>query len=709
MNDRIAKLIAEAHAKDIFPEKVSISYDPFDEKLAEPMMIAKRLTEYMKAQPLGFGEENELVGMMHFDGSVPADIFTRTGHAKIHEAFAQYYNKPQENFSTMEWQHSNPDYGKVIRRGLAGIRADIIESRKNHLGDQEKLNFLAALDMMIRGIAERAELLAESCRNAARECTDEKRKKTLLRMAGNCSNVPMNPARNFEEAVQCVYFCFPFLPDSIGRADQYLLPLYRKGIQDGSLTREHAKELLQELYVMIHAWTPPTSGNASRSAESHFVVGGYTIDHEDGFTELSKLIVESLMECDLIRPQVSLRWNKKTPREVLRFMMDCERKDKVRRIAFVNDEPRIRAMMKIDKLPWEDAFDYIMVGCNDPAFQGGISLGGNTLNIMRPLVNTLNKRRDDVLACGSYGEFYAIFEHELFRDLELALDYSNRYNMLRSRDCNVLSSLFLDGCVERAVSATRGGARKARNCAHFMGSTNLIDSLSIIRQFVYDEKRISCSERLAALDADWKGYESLRTEILKHGRFFGNNDDFSNTTAHDFYKSVWKFAEGRTDIYGNYITYGNLTGYNIHFARYGALTQATPDGRAAGTALLFGSGQSDGKDCDGATSHLLSVAHMDPTDIMCGDSIMNLSIDEKTVRDEQGFERLVSLIETYFREGGLHVQLNHVSREELLAAKKDPDKYKSLRVRVSGFSAPFVRLDEAIQENVIARTEESIG
>ena len=88
---------------------------------------------------------------------------------------------------------------------------------------------------------------------------------------------------------------------------------------------------------------------------------------------------------------------------------------------------------------------------------------------------------------------------------------------------------------------------------------------------------------------------------------------------------------------------------------------------------------------------------------------MNLSIDETTVRDEQGFERLVSLIETYFREGGLHVQLNHVSREELLAAKKDPDNYKSLRVRVSGFSAPFVRLDEAIQENVIARTEESIG
>ena len=134
------------------------------------------------------------------------------------------------------------------------------------------------------------------------------------------------------------------------------------------------------------------------------------------------------------------------------------------------------------------------------------------------------------------------------------------------------------------------------------------------------------------------------------------------------------------------------------------MTQATPDGRVAGSALLFGSGQSDGKDTDGVTSHLLAVAHMDPTGIMCGNSIMNLSVDEATVRDDEGFEKLVSLIEIYFREGGLHIQLNHVAAEDLIAAKKEPDKYKSIRVRVSGFSATFVKLSEAIQDNVIART-----
>ena len=166
-----------------------------------------------------------------------------------------------------------------------------------------------------------------------------------------------------------------------------------------------------------------------------------------------------------------------------------------------------------------------------------------------------------------------------------------------------------------------------------------------------------------------------------------------------------KFAEGRTDFFGHPLAFGNLTGYHPHFAWHGANTKATPDGRVAGAALLFGGGQSGGKDRDGPTSLMMSVAHMDPTGIMTGDSIFNLSVDEAVVQNDESFEKLVTLVETYFREGGLHIQLNHVSAEVLRAAKKDPDRYKSVRVRVSGFSAYFVGLKEAIQDNVIARTE----
>ncbi len=241
-----------------------------------------------------------------------------------------------------------------------------------------------------------------------------------------------------------------------------------------------------------------------------------------------------------------------------------------------------------------------------------------------------------------------------------------------------------------------------------MGTTNLVDSLAVIRQFVFEEKKIAFADLLKALDDDWKGAEDMRQMILGRGRFFGNHDELSDSIARRVYESVYAFAAGRTDIFGTTITYGNLTGYNPHFAWFGALTGATPDGRVAGAALTFGSGQSYGKDNDGVTSHLLSVAQMDTTGIMTGNTIMNLTVDEQTVRDDASFEKLVLLVETFFKQGGLHIQLNHVSREELIAAKAEPQKYKSLRVRVSGFSATFISLNEALQDNVINRTTESL-
>ena len=708
MTERIERLVNEAIARDIQPQPVAVTYDDFDEKLAEPMRIGKRLAEYMDAQPVVIGPDNDLVGLLVFDGSVESDIFPRTGHRKWWEAGARYYTKPQDNLCLMEWQHSNANFARLIRVGFNGLRREIEASRKRWLGHRERLEYLAGMEMAIRGIERRAYNCACECRRQAAACGDPVRKARLLQMAANCMQVPMNPARTFEEAVQCLYFSFDFLADSIGRPDQYLWPFYQADLANGTLTRDRARELLQELWVRIHGYTRHSSGNYDKGGESHFAVGGYTIDRECAWNDLSRLIVESMMECDLYRPQVSLRWNLKTPREVLRFMMDCERNDKNKRIAFANDEPRIAAMLKINKLPWEVAYDYIMVGCNEPAFQGGISLGGCDGNVLRSIVNTLNDRRADVLACRSWDDFYAIYEEELFRDLETMVDWSNRFNMLRSRDCNVLSSLLLDGCIERAESATRGGASLARTCISLMGGTNTIDSLCIIRQFIFEEQRCTMRQLVEALDADWQGHESLRAEILRDGRFYGNNDDFSNQMARKFHTSLYNFAADRTDIWGFPLSFGNLTGYNPHFASFGALTQATPDGRVAGAALLFGSGQSDGKDHDGITSHLLAVAHMDPTGIMCGNTIMNLSVDEPTVRNDASFEKLVTLIETYFREGGLHVQLNHVAKEDLIAAKQNPHAYKSLRVRVSGFSAYFTGLREQIQDNVIARTVEKV-
>ena len=566
MNDRIKRILAYVQENELFPEDTKIEIDPFDDNLPEPIRVAKRITDYMLAQPVILHDDSELAGLTQFRSgcTVPADLFPRAGHMCAYAAILRYYCKQIDNLCTMEWQHSNPNLGKVVRIGLRGYIKEINDSRKSHIGELDHLNFLEGLELFIQGLCQRIEQYRAYCVELSEKTDDTARKQTLRRMAATLERVPMEPAATFEEAIQTVFICWQCLSDSLGRPDQYLYPLYKKGIDDGTLTRDHAKELLQELFLTIHRFTRRDSSNDDKGGESHFVVGGYTIDHECAFNELSELIVEAMMDMPVVRPQVSLRWNSKTPFAVLKKMLDYERKDPFKRIAFANDEPRIKSMMEIMGLPWESAYDYIVVGCNEPAFQGGISLGGTTVNIVRSLTDVFDKRKTELLECKTFDEFYTLWEKVFKQNLEICLSWLNKFNALRSGDCNIISSLFLDGCIERAESATRGGASLARTGLNFMGGTNLIDSLCIIRQFVFDEKRITMRQLADALADDWKGHEELRQQILRDGRFFGNNDEFSNSMARRINQSLYDFAIGRLNIYGDQIMFGNLTGYHQH-------------------------------------------------------------------------------------------------------------------------------------------------
>ncbi|MGI5922852.1 MAG: pyruvate formate lyase family protein [Lentisphaeria bacterium] len=708
MNSRIARLAHYVNHNDIYPPCVKVDYSPADETLPEPIRIAKRLREYLLAQTVRIDDDMELIGHFRFDGSFPADVFHRSGHKAFAAMAGAYYRKPQEDLVIFEWQHSNANFERVITQGLIGHRREIAQARAVHRDNPDALYFLSALDMTCQSIGEWAEKCALVCLQKARDCADPQRQARLRTMAATCRRVPMYPARNFAEAVQAVFICFAFLPDSIGLPDRYLRPLYDQGIADGSLSRDHAKELLQELFTMIKGHTPHTNSNADKGGESHFVIGGYNEQRQDNFSDLSRLILEALMELPHTCPQLSLRWTPDTPREVLHTVLDCERKDKYKRIAIVNDAPRIASFMNNAGMTFAEACQYIMVGCNEPAFQGSINFSGATGNVARCLVRTLFDRSDACCACASFDDFYQLYETELFKDLDLLIYYVNLFNAGRAKDVNVASSLFIDGCIAKARSVTQGGFTRARVCNTLMGYMCSIDSLAIIKQFVYDEKCVTMAQLLAALRDNWQGHEDLRAEILNRGRFFGNDDEHSDAIAQRFTTSLHRFVKGRTDMFGTPINYGNLAGYHPHYATFGALTPATPDGRFAGAPFNVGSGQNDGKDRNGPTALLSSVARMDPTGIMCGSSVFNLMVTHDTVSNDESFAKLVAMIETYFRMGGLHIQLNHVSKEELMDARKVPEKYPALRVRVSGFSATFTRLDERIQDDVIHRTTQKL-
>lgn len=707
MNERIIRMAEYSLKNEIYPESVKPEFEPDDEMFPEAVKNGKRVAEFLAAQTVRIDDDDRFVGRIRFMGDVVGDIFRGSGHVCRGRASAKYYLKPLDNLVTFEWEHSNADFGIVIREGIEGMIARINDSRDVHAAEPEKLYFLEGMELALHGILEWAEKCAAACLDKAAKTADEARREELYEMAKICRRVPAKPARTFREAVQCLYFCFHFLPDSIGAPDRYLRPYFEADMAAGRLTTEEAEDILGELFVMISAFTPYTSMHYDKGGESHFAIGGYLPDHTDGFCELSRLILDTMMKLPLVRPQVTVRWTPEMPHETLYHVLDCERHDKGKRIALANDIPRIKAYMELAGMSFEEACRYIIVGCNEPAFEGSIDLSGCLTNVGRAMTDVFEKRRHEVLSATDFDSFYAIFEEELFTDLARIIDWMNIFNAARARDINVISSPFIGGCIERGLSANAGGCEKATFCASLCGYITVADSLTIVKQFVFDEAIFTMAELCDMLAANWEGYESERELILKKGHFFGNDYDDANELLARFNDSLTRFAKSHRSLFGTRLLFGSHTGYWQHNVWFGERTGATPDGRFAGDPFVLGVGQTLGKDTEGMTALLNSVACAFDDGILSGAAVFNLKLDEALIRRDENFAKTVQIIDSYFRRGGLMLQLNYVSREELLDAKANPELHKNLRVRVSGFSGYFTHLNEQLQDDVIARTEKS--
>ncbi|MEE0946349.1 MAG: pyruvate formate lyase family protein [Acutalibacteraceae bacterium] len=706
MNDRIKILVDKTVKGEMRVECTKTEYDRTDLFLTGVKMSGKRVCEYIDNQELLILEESCFTGTLSFDGSVEGDIFTRTGHKNFVMALQNFYNKPVDNLLIFEWQHSVGDFAKIINLGLTGIKEKIEKSKEVHKDDISALEFLETQTDICNTIIKRACKASVKALEISERTKSKEYRNNLVLLSESLKKVPEKPAESFYEAVLSLYFVYPYIPDSIGLIDRYLYPFYKKDIESGKLKREKAKEYLQELFLMLQARISIASDRFYRGGESHFCIGGYLENGEDGFNDLSKLIVEALMELPIWIPQISLRWTKKTPIEVLRYMLDCERKDNNKRIAFVNDEPRIKGLMDYTGISYEEAVNYTMMGCNELALPGGMVFGFDPMNIVHPVESTFHKRSEDIIKAKNFDEFYSIFEKELFSDLWAAEKIGKGLQEIRSRDCNIVSNIFLEGCIENAKSCTQGGLTRYIAVGLPIGISNVIDSLSITKQFVFDEKIVSMERLVDALKNNWCGYDELRRLILKKGNFFGNDDDCSNEMAVRFTQSLGKWNNDDNYLKKKWV-FGNLIGYNEHNKFFGNATKATPDGRMDGDITNFGLGQTQGKDRKGITSLLNSVAKCDPEAILTGPSVTNILLDEKLIKDDCNFEKLVYVFKTYFENGGTHFQLTYVSKEDLINAKKTPEDYKNLRVRVSGFSDYFNFLNDALQDEIIERTQKN--
>ena len=702
MTERIKRLTEKTIKGEMFNEVVTVEYDRTDHFLSPVKMSAKRVCEYIAAQDLIINEDTALTGLLHFDGSVEGDIFGRSGHRNFQILLKDFYNKPVNNLLTFEWQHSVGDFEKIIKRGISGILADIEDSRRAHSSDPRATEFLETQRDICRAIIKRAEKGSLKADELAEKTESAEAKSRLIRLSEGLRRVPENPAGSFYEAVLCLNFCWSFIPDSIGLIDRYLYPYYKKDIETGRLTENEAKEYLQELYLTLQARTWTGSDRFYRGGESHFCIGGYTAEGEDGFNELSRLIVDSLMELPTWIPQISLRYTAKTPREIFRYLMDCERKDPNKRIAFVNDDPRIKGLMSTG-IPYEEAVSYTMMGCNELALPGGMVFGFDPMNIVRSVEKTFFGREEDIISASDFEAFYEVYEQELFKDLNEAEGISKGMQDVRNRDTNLVSNIFLEGPIKNAKSCTSGGLDRYIAVGLLIGITTVIDSLTAVKQFVFDEKRVTMKTLTEALHKNWEGYEALRETIRSECKYFGNNAEISSEMARRFLASISKWNTGDNYL-GKKWLFGNLVGYNEHHKFFGDNLNATPDGRGKGDMITFGIGQSEGRDREGLTALLSSIATCDPECMLTGPSVTNVLLQENLITDDESFEKTVDLFRTYFALGGTHFQLTYVSKEDLLDARIHPEKHKSLRVRVSGFSDYFNYLNDGLQQEIINRT-----
>ena len=702
MIERIKNLTELTLNGEMYVNPIKTEFDREDILLPKSEMQVKRICEYILNQEPKITKYSKLTGFLKFDGSVVGDAFCRSGHRATEEVMNLFYLKPVNNLSTMEWQHATGDYRKVLNSGINGIIAEIDKSLAARK-ETEEIEFLTGLKNVANAVICWAEKCSDKVLEFSKNVEETEYRTNLEKLSSALLNVPKNKPNNFYEAVLSIYVCFSLDPDTVGTLDRYLTPFYENDVKTGAITKDEAKEYLQELFLMLQAKSH-LSGNFTRGGESHFCIGGYLPNGEDGFNEVSELIVESLLELPIYCPQITLRLTKKTPRSVLKFIMDSERKDKFKRFAFTNDEKRIKCYTEICGFPFERAVNYTMVGCNEPAFLGAITGSNSKGNLVRCVETLFHKKSESIKNTETFDEFYEIFEKEMLADIDKIYEYDDKYNLARARDVNYVSSLIFNDCIENAKSLTQGGGDVVIASPMLLGITNVIDSVIIVKQFVFDTKTISMTELINAVQSNWSGYEELRNVILKKGKFFGNDDDTSNYVAQRIYTSFYKHLKDKKNVFGYQWLVGDLLGYNEHHKWFGEKTKATPDGRFDGDLIKFGIGQSEGKDREGLTALLNSIAKLDSYVISCGSTVTNISLDEQLIKNDDYFEKTVDMFETYFKNGGIHFQLTYVSKEELIAAKKDAEKYKNLRVRVTGFSDYFVKLRESIQDDIIERT-----
>ncbi len=634
--------------------------------------------------------------------------------------------------------HVTVKYDKVLAVGYKGILEEIrAEKAKQNVGDADfntKRAFLDAAEMSCEAVIAYARRYARLALEMLEKETDENRKRELAIIARNCSRVPENGASNFYEACQSFWFVQMLLQVessghsiSPGRFDQYMYPYYKKDIESGEITKEFAQELLDCIWVKLNDLNKirdaaSAEGFAGYSLFQNLIAGGQNIYGEDATNDLSYMCLEATLHVMLPAPSMSVRvWNK-SPHDFLIKAAKVTRTG-VGLPAYYNDEVIIPSLLS-RRLTIEDARDYGIIGCVEPQ-KAGKTWGWHDaafFNMCRVLELTFSNGRDTDgtqvgIASGNidtfktFDDFFEAYKKQMKYCISLLVNADNAIDVAHAERCPLpyLASM-VDDCIKRGKTPEQGGAIYNFTGPQGFGIANVADSMFAIRTLVFEQKKYTLHEIKDALDNNFgldggenaQKYAAIREDILSLDKY-GNDDDnvdmLARRAAYTYTKQIQDFKNPRGGQFqaGLYPVSANVP--------LGAQTGATPDGRYAHKPVADGVSPSAGFDTHGPTASANSVAKLDHG-IASNGTLFNMKFHPSALEGDSGLESFVALVRGYFDQKGSHMQFNVVSRETLRDAQKNPDKYRSLVVRVAGYSALFTTLSKSLQDDIINRTEQ---
>lgn len=621
---------------------------------------------------------------------------------------------------------------KIYRLGMRDFQRQIAEAMARldfvHDGQAyDKREQLTAMAIACDAAILFAERHAERAAELAERETAPERRAELAKIADVCRRVPAHAPRDFHEALQAYWFCHLAVITELngwdsfspGHLDQHLLPFYRQGLADGTLTPEGARELLEAFFVKFNNHTAPPKVGVTAAESGTYTdfaninLGGLLSDGRDGSNEITHLLLDVIDELHLLQPSSNLQLSRKTPDAVLKHALRVIRKGYGFPSVF-NADAVIEEQVRQGKT-LEDARAGGCSGCVETgAFGKEAYILTGYFNLVKILELALHDGVDPRTGkqlgpatgaadrLGTFDELFTAFRRQLQHFLELKIGGNQIIErMYASLMPAPFLSVITDDCIRQGRDYNAGGARYNHTFIQFVGIGSLTDSLAAIRQLVFDEGALRLDELVAVLDADFAGHEPLRQRLLHRTHKYGNDDEYADELMVRAFNAVVEEVDGRPNTKGGCYQVEMLpTTCHVYF---GSVTGAMPDGRRAGAALSEGISPVQGADRRGPTAVIKSAAKMDH--LKTGGTLLNMKFSPALLQDEKSLDRLTQLVRTYFKLDGHHVQFNVVTADTLREAQARPEAHRDLIVRVAGYSDYFCDLSRELQDEIIARTE----